>query len=53
MYPFDILQRSEHLDREARAKAISKNIGEGKASIREVKRRQVFVGDVPVGDAFE
>ena len=40
-------------DREARAKAISKNIGEGKASIREVKRRQVFVGNVPVGDVFE
>ena len=39
--------------REARHKAIAKAIGEGKTSIRDVKRRQVFVGDEPVGDLFE
>ncbi len=40
-------------DREARYKAMTKAIGDGKTSIRDVKRRQVFVGDTPVGDTFE
>ncbi len=38
-------------DAEQRARA--KAIGEGKVSIRDVKRRQVFVRDEPVGDVFE
>ena len=33
--------------------AFGESIGSGKISVREVKRRQVFVGDEPVGDAFE
>ena len=40
-------------ERDARYKAIAKAISEGKTTIREVKWRQVFVGDEPVGDAFE
>ena len=36
-------------ERLARAKALD----EGKVSIREVKRRQVFVGDTPLDDVFE
>lgn len=36
-------------ERRARAKAL----GQEKISIREVKRRQVFVGDAPVSDVFE
>jgi hypothetical protein len=40
-------------DSDAERSARAKQLGEGKASIREVKRRQVFVGDEAVGDVFE
>ena len=36
-----------------RREAMSKAIGEKPITIRDVKRRQVFVGDEPVGDVFE
>ena len=38
---------------ERRRKALSRAISEKPITIREVKRRQVFVGDEPVGDVFE
>ena len=38
---------------DAKRRARAKALDEGKVSIREVKRRQVFVGDEPVGDIFE
>jgi hypothetical protein len=41
------------LDGDAERRARAKALGEGKVSIRDVKRRQVFVGSEPVGDAFE
>jgi hypothetical protein len=33
--------------------AVGKSIDAGKVTVREVKRRQVFVGDEPVGNVFE
>jgi hypothetical protein len=33
--------------------ALGKSIDAGKVTVREVKRRQVFIGDEPVGDVFE
>jgi hypothetical protein len=38
---------------DAQQRARAKALGEGKVSIREIKHRQVFVGDEPVGDVFE
>jgi hypothetical protein len=40
-------------ERRNRNIALGQSIDANKVSIREVKRRQVFVGDEPVGDAFE
>lgn len=40
-------------DGDAERRAHGKQLDEGKVSIREVRRRQVFVGDDAVGDAFE
>lgn len=44
-----VIPSATTLDRKALAKAIS----EKPITIRDVKRRQVFVGDEPVGDVFE
>ncbi len=38
---------------DSKKRARGRVLGEGKVSIRDVKRRQVFVGDEPVGDTFE
>jgi Domain of unknown function (DUF4153) len=40
-------------DGDAERRTRAKQLGEGKVSIREVKHRQVFVGDDAVGDVFE
>lgn len=41
------------VESDADRRALAKALGEGKATIRDVKRRQVFVGDDPIGDVFE
>lgn len=51
---FDIaIDKTSVAEAERRRKALSRTIGEKPITIREVKRRQVFVGDEAVGEAFE